>query len=129
MFDKAYKRLLLSTEYQVFIKKVLAKTQQHLILIQDGARYHTSAAMEQFFAAHADRITKYPLPRYSPDFNPIEYLWRNLKKHTTHLRYFPTFEALTKKVDSKLRYFAKLPEAIKGLMGKYCETLGIAAPA
>jgi hypothetical protein len=54
-------------------------------------------------------------------------LWRNLKKHTTHLRYFPAFEDLVKKVDSKLRYFAKLPEAIKGLMGKYCETLGEAA--
>ncbi len=114
-----------SAQYQVFIKKVLAKTKQHLILIQDGAKYHTSAAMTQFFAAHTDRITVYQLPRYSPDFNPIEYLWRNLKKHTTHLRYFPAFEDLVQKVDSKLRYFAKLPAAIKGLMGKYCETLGL----
>jgi transposase len=118
-----------SAQYQVFIKKVLAKTKQHLILIQDGATYHTSAATKQFFAAHTDRISVYQLPRYSPDFNPIEYLWRNLKKHTTHLRYFPTFEALVKKVDGKLRYFAKLPEAIKGLMGKYCKTLGIEAIA
>lgn len=120
---------LTSAQYQVFIKKVLAKTKQHLFLIQDGARYHTSAAMQQFFAAHADRITVYQLPRYSPDFNPIEYLWRNLKQHSTHLRYFPTFEALTQKVDAKLRYFAKLPDAIKGLLGKYCETLGAEATA
>ncbi len=120
---------LTSAQYQVFIKKVLAKTRQHLIVIQDGAKYHTSAAMQSFFAAHADRLTVYQLPRYSPDFNPIEYLWRNMKKHTTHLRYFPTFEALTEKVDSKLRYFAKLPKAIKGLMGKYCATLGLATSA
>lgn len=118
---------LTSAQYQVFIQKVLAKTKSHLILIQDGAKYHTSAAMKQFFAAHADRITVYQLPRYSPDFNPIEYLWRNLKKHTTHLRYFPTFEDLVQKVDNKLRYFAKLPKAIKGLMGKYCATLGAVA--
>ena len=116
---------LTSAQYQVFIKKVLGKTQQHLILIQDSASYHTSAAMKQFFAAHAARLTVYPLPRYSPDFNPIEYLWRNLKKHTTHLRYFPTFQDLVNKVDNKLRYFAKLPKAIKGLLGKYCETLGL----
>jgi hypothetical protein len=47
-----------------------------------------------------------------------------MKKQATHLRYFPTYENLTNKVEEKLRYFAQLPESIKGLMGKYCETLG-----
>ena len=28
--------------YATFLTKVLAETQQHIILIQDGARYHTS---------------------------------------------------------------------------------------
>jgi len=113
-----------SEQYQTFLKQVLKHTRGHLIIIQDGAPYHTSKAMEQFFAAHADRLTVYQLPAYSPDFNPIEYLWRNLKKQATHLRYFPTFEALVEKVDAKLHYFAHLPSAIKGLLGKYCETLG-----
>jgi transposase len=115
--------------YQAFIKAVLKRTRRHLIIIQDGAKYHTCPAMQQFFAAHASRITVYQLPRYSPDFNPIEYLWRNLKKQATHLRYFPTFESLIEKVDCKLRYFATLPSAIKALLGKYCETLGAEASA
>jgi len=55
---------------------------------------------------------------------PVEYLWRNVKKQATHLRYFPTFADLTNKVDEKLQYFADLPASIKGLLGKYCETLG-----
>lgn len=113
-----------AAQYQTFLKQVLKQTRGHLIIIQDGARYHTSAAMEQFFSAHTERLTVKQLPAYSPDFNPIEYLWRNLKKEATHLRYFPTFEALVAKVDAKLRYFAKLPSAIFGLLGKYCETLG-----
>jgi len=65
--------------YMAFLEEVLTQTQQHLLLIQDGARYHTSKAMQDFFAAHADRLTRYQLPSYSPDFNPIEYLWRNVK--------------------------------------------------
>jgi len=69
-------------------------------------------------------LTVFQLPRYSPDFNPIEYLWRKLKKQATHLRYFPTFEALTPKVDAKLQAFTGLPDEIKSLMGKYCATLG-----
>jgi len=67
----------------------------------------------------------YQLPRYSPEFNPIEYLWRNVKKQATHLRYFETFADLTKKVDEKLDYFAELPKSILGLMGKYSPSLEV----
>jgi transposase len=126
-FYKAHTGRFNSDSYKTFLREVLAKTDQHLIIIQDGARYHTSKALQQFFAEHADRLTVYQLPAYSPDFNPIEYLWRNIKKQATHLRYFPTFEALQQKVDHKLRYFAQTPDRIKNLMGKYCQSLGVEA--
>ena len=113
-----------SLSYQEFLLDVLNKTKGHLILIQDGARYHTSKATKEFFAAHADRLTCVDLPTYSPEFNPIEYLWRKLKSNATHLRYFPTFEALIAKVDSKLQEAAQLPKDILALMGKYCRSLG-----
>ena len=123
-FYKTHTGRFNSESYQAFLLEVLAKTSQHLIIIQDGAPYHTSKAMDEFFAQHSDRITLYQLPRYSPDYNPIEYLWRNVKKQATHLRYFPVFGDLTKKVDEKLAYFAKTPKSILGLMGKYLPSLG-----
>jgi transposase len=113
-----------SETYQAFLLEVMKKSSQHLIIIQDGAPYHTSKAMQEFFASHTDRITPYALPRYSPDFNPIEYLWRNVKKKATHLRYFETFADLIEKVDEKLAYFANFPQSILGLMGKYLPSLG-----
>jgi transposase len=116
-----------SASYEAFLKQVMAKTKQHLVIIQDGASYHTSKAMQRFFAKHVDRLTVGQLPKYSPMFNPIEYLWRNVKKQATHLRYFPAFEDLTKKVNEKLRYFADLPDSILALMGKYCKSLGAEA--
>jgi len=123
-FYKAHTGRFNFESYKTFLTEVLVKTKQHLIIIQDGARYHTSQAMQQFFAQHADRLTVQQLPAYSPQFNPIEYLWRNIKKQATHLRYFPTFEDLVKKVDAKLRYFANTPKKITNLMGKYCKSLG-----
>jgi len=123
-FYKAHTGRFNSDSYQSFLSDVLAQTSQHLIIIQDGARYHTSKAMNHFFALHADRLTVHQLPAYSPDFNPIEYLWRNIKKQATHLRYFPTFDALVEKVDAKLRYFAHTHKKITNLMGKYCQSLG-----
>jgi transposase len=113
--------------YAAFLTEVLAQTDKHLILIQDGARYHTSKAMKDFFEEHADRLTMFQLPSYSPDFNPIEYLWRNVKKDATHLKYFADFAELKQKVDQTMQQLATLPEEILGLMGRYCESLGTAA--
>ncbi len=123
-FYKAHTGRFNSISYEAFLREVLAQTKQPLIIIQDGASYHTSKAMQTFFDQQADCLTVKQLPKYSPDFNPIEYLWRNVKKEATHLRYFPTFADLTQKVDDKLRYFAHTPHRITNLMGKYCKTLG-----
>ncbi len=65
-----------SESYQAFLQRIMAQTTQHLFLIHDGARYHTSASTQAFLAAHSARITAEPLPSYSPDDNPIEYLWK-----------------------------------------------------
>jgi hypothetical protein len=60
--------------YAAFLLHVLAQTTHDLVLIQDVTKYHTSRLMTEFFAAHADRLTMYQLPSYSPDFNPIKRL-------------------------------------------------------
>ncbi|MCH8309561.1 MAG: transposase [Chloroflexi bacterium] len=106
---------------------MLTQTNQHIILIQDGAKYHTSKAMNQFFVQHQDRLTKFQLPSYSPDFNPIEYLWKKVKKQATHLKYFADFPSLIQKVDKVLVRFANTPKEITALMGRYCESLGATA--
>jgi len=76
-----------SASYQAFVQRVMAETCQPMFLIQDGAKYHTSKSTREFFEQHRDRITVCQLPSYSPDYNPIEYLWRKTKKHATHNKY------------------------------------------
>ena len=116
-----------SESYTAFLSDVLATTKQHMILIQDGASYHTSKHTKEFFAAHRDRLTKYQLPSYSPDFNPIEYLWKNVRKMATHLKYFAVFATLIEKVDDALVHFSQTPQSITSLMGLYCGSLGALA--
>jgi transposase len=114
-----------SASYQGFLQMLLAQTTQHLFLIHDGARYHTSAATQAFLAAHRHRITVEPLPSYSPDYNPIEYLWKKTKQRATHNKYFKEFAELTVSVDKALAYFATHPEMVLGLFGRYCEESGL----
>jgi transposase len=104
-----------SEAYSAFLTRVLDRVTQPIILIQDGARYHTSVAMQRFFAQHTERLTVFQLPSYSPDYNPIEKLWKKVKKEGTHLQYFPTFAALTEKVEHALLTFANTPAEILAL--------------
>jgi len=104
---------------------IMAQTTAHLFLIHDGARYHTSAATKAFLVAPHDRITEYPLPSYSPDDNPIEYLWKKTKQRVTHNKYFKEFTALTISVEKALAYFVTHPEEVVGLFGRYCEESGL----
>ena len=114
-----------SENSQAFLQTLMAQTQAHLFLIHDGARYHTSKSTQAFFTKHADRITEHPLPSYSPDYNPIEYLWKKTKQRATHNKYFKEFVALTVSVDKALAYFATHPETGFGLFGRYCEESGL----
>jgi transposase len=114
-----------SDSYQAFLQMILEQTTAPLFLIHDGARYHTSQATQQFLQRHRERITVYPLPSYSPDYNPIEYLWKNTKKRATHNQYFKEFAALTVSVDKALAYFATHPETVSGLFGLYCQESGL----
>ena len=118
-----------SESYQAFLTTVLRQTRKHLFLIQDGAKYHTSHSTCAFVTAHADRLTVYPLPAYSPDYNPIERLWRRVKKDATHNKYFATFDALVQSVDKTLAACAERPRDILTLFGDYCAELGLATTA
>ena len=60
-----------SDSYHEFLRMSLAHTTEHLFLIHDGARYHTSQATQQCLETHGERITASPLPSYAPDYNPI----------------------------------------------------------
>ncbi len=87
-FAKGHHGKLNADAYITYLKEVLSKTRKHIFIIQDGAPYHRGAKMNTFFKQNSDRITVYRLPSYSPDFNPIEMLWKKIKQQGTHLKYF-----------------------------------------
>jgi transposase len=108
-----------SDTYADFLTWVLTQTSDHFIVIQDNVTYHVSADMRTFYADHADRLTIYQLPAYSPDLNPIEGLWKKVKKDATHLKWFPLFTDLATTVQTTHTKFAGLPADLTALQGEY----------
>lgn len=108
-----------SDSYQSFLRYLLSQVAGKIILVQDGARYHTGKSTRQFLEQPQDRLIVYNLPSYSPDYNPIEYLWKKVKTKATHNRYFAEFVQLVNSVEEALQVLASQTEEILRLMGVY----------
>lgn len=119
LFHKGFTGKFNADTYSSFLRGVISQTRKHLIVIQDGARYHTSEEMQVFFYENRDRLTVYQMPAYSPDYNPIEILWKKIKGKGVHLKYFPTFESLTTKVDELLSQFQEDSAEVLKVFGFY----------
>lgn len=113
--------------YIEFLKQLLAYYPGKIFLVEDGASYHHSAIVTEFKKAHADRLTIAPLPAYSPDYNPIEKLWKNTKKDATHLKYFKTFEELHDSVVKTFKSYLQDASKVICVMQKMRKDLAITA--
>jgi transposase len=112
--------------YVEFLKQLLARFDAPIILIEDGAPYHRSHEVKHFQAEHAQRLTIEPLPAFSPEYNPIEKLWRNTKKEATHLKYFKTFDELRASVRRVFHQYLDDATQVIRVMKKLRTTAGIA---
>jgi transposase len=116
LFVRGHEGRFTAASYCAFLAEVLAQSDQPVILVQDGARYHTAKETQRWLAAHADRITVVQLPTYSPDYNPIEHVWRYVKEGT-HCAYFATFAALVTRVEERLGHLRCTPDRVHELLG------------
>jgi transposase len=114
--------------YIRFLKLLLRRTRRPVFLVQDGAPYHRAKAVKDFLAQQTHRLTVTQLPSYSPDYNPIEYLWRTTKRQATHNHYFPQFVDLIASVEKTLTALTACPAYVRSLFTSYLEQLSPTLP-
>jgi transposase len=112
--------------YVEFLKQLLAYYEGKIVLIEDGAPYHGSNVVKEFKLENVARLTIERLPAFSPDYNPIEKLWKNTKKDSTHLKYFKTFEDLHASVIKTFKNYMQDAGKILRVMKKMREDFSIA---
>jgi hypothetical protein len=67
-------------------------TTRAVVIVWDGAPWHKSRRVQEMAATLG--LTLRPLPAYSPDLNPIEGLWKWMRKEVTQLHSYDTLGAL-----------------------------------
>ncbi len=111
--------------YVEFLAQLLTHYNGKIILIEDGAPYHGSAVVKEFKLANKERLTVERLPAFSPDFNPIEKLWKNTKRDSTHMKYFKTFEDLRDSVVQTFNTYMQDASKVICVMNKMREDFAV----
>jgi transposase len=64
-----------------FLRKLLGSFRKEIHLVWDGAKCHMGQAVKDFLKSdpEAKRLFLYRIPPYSPELNPTEQLWNNVK--------------------------------------------------
>ena len=97
----------------MFLKQIGdAHSDRHVVMVVDGASSHRAKAL-----GVPDNMSLVRLPPYSPELNPTEILWHELREKRCANRVFESLDAVCNEVEAGLRQFASLPAAVTRLSG------------
>jgi transposase len=86
-----------------------------VVLLIDNAPWHRGQAVTAALRDNPHLKLK-RLPSYSPQLNPIERLWKALRRRATHNRLFDTLADLNKSLRASLCYFQTTKARVKTLL-------------
>lgn len=94
-----------------FLQHVSETFADFFIVMQlDGARWHTSGALKT-----PDNIRVLVQPPYSPELNPVEHLWRYLRKAWVRNRWFKSLDAVTECLIEGIQALVACPEMLTSM--------------
>ena len=76
------------------------------------ASEHRAKSVARFVAAQAGKLALFFLPPYSPELNPDEFVWNDLKNHGTWRKLITSFARPRRTVVSYMRQLQKLPDLV-----------------
>ena len=80
-------------------------------------RRHRSKAVKELERRHFGRFLQVFLPTYSPHLNPIEMLWRHIRRLVTHNYRFDALAAVMEAVRLALEELSKQTEQVLSIIG------------
>jgi transposase len=100
-----------------FCRKLLADTDGPVYLVVDGHPTHKAKAVKDFVAATEGRLKLIVLPAYSPQLNPDEWVWKNIKHDRVGRTSVTSADEFKAKIVSALRRLQKLPHVVRAFFG------------
>jgi len=97
---------------QIFLDEVAARHQQErVIMVMDGAGWHNSGVLK---VPNNIRLVK--LPPYSPELNPVENIWDEIREKYFHNKVFDSIDALENHLSMALKHLETSTETIRSIV-------------
>ena len=89
------------------LRRISTRTGRRVVVISDNARYHHASLHAAWRHAQQPAFSLLFLPPYSPQLNPIERVWKLLRRLWLHNRYFPSLAELTLIVNAQFKVWSR----------------------
>lgn len=103
-----------------FLKLVVWRSRRKVFLVIDNAPCHNLGEEgKAWLVTNRHRIELARLPPYSPEFNPIEGVWKQTKKRTTHNTFYKTARERDAALTSTFETFRARPSLIANQVARF----------
>lgn len=102
-----------AAKFIAFLKRLIHNAQRMIFLIVDGHPAHKAKMVVRFIESVKDRLQLFSLPPYSPELNPDERVWNDLKNNAVGRKFIDSPKELNKAVISHLRLVQKSPDRVR----------------
>lgn len=96
---------------QIFLDEIsLRYPKERIVMVLDGARWHTADIL-----VIPKNMRLLPLPPYSPELNPVENIWEEIREKGFQNKVFASLDALEDELVKSLKDMEDHPEISKSI--------------
>ncbi len=100
---------------QLFLDEVAARyPQENILMVLDGAGWHKNQTIQL-----PQNLRLIFLPPYSPELNPQEHVWDELREKYFHNRVFDSIDSLENQLCEALKQFELDPDRLRSMTGRH----------
>jgi transposase len=96
-----------------FLKRLIQGMKRPVFLIVDGHPTHKAVKVRRFVESVSQRLQLYFLPPYSPELNPDEHVWNDLKNNGIGRKVITGPDQMKREVLGHLRFLQKSPHLVR----------------
>jgi len=96
---------------QVFLDEIAARYPgERIVMVLDGAGWHRGGAL-----VVPENMRLLPLPAYSPELNPVENIWEEIREKGFVNKVFDSLDALEEQLVHSLKHLEDHPEITRSI--------------
>jgi transposase len=103
--------------FQKFLSQIINRFKgRKVFMILDNVRYHHARKIREWLEGKSSVLELHFLPAYSPNLNPIEKVWKKVKKESVHNKHFSSESSLKQAVFKRFNRIQGNPASIRELI-------------